>query len=398
MAIGPGTGIIEGFQPQMLAYLNAGGDPNELREMLEGLSLVDEGGTEWLPRAQVIPADVTGNGTPEVVVTLTFYVEGQYADGGLFVYDCQGGAYVGGAVVPLGGQVLSAGGPDPGIRVIQDMNADGVPEIVLSFVGVVGTHANFTRLFRILEWDGAQFVDLVQSDIEPNYAAPVLNGDGAIYDTNGNKNLELVLNNGVGRGYEDGGPQRERTDTWSWNGQVFHLLRSEYEPPIYRFQAVQDGDDAARAGRYDRALAFYKQAISDEGLLGWSSGQLWPDSAYGGQSTPVPDPEERERLTAYALYRVMLVYALQDDKAKAQSTFEQLQADYPEGTAGQAYARLAAAFWDSYNARGNVAVGCKKAVQFAAAEAEMVLVSLGGGMYGADNRDYRAQDICPFEE
>ena len=397
VALEPGQGIMEGFQPQVLAYLSAGGDPNELRELLTGLSLVDAEGTEWLSRAQVIPADVTGDGTPEVVVALTFYVPGQYANGGLFVFGCQEGAYVLVAALALQGQVLNATGPDPGIRAIQDMNNDGRPEIVLSFIEIVGTRGNFRRLFRILEWEDDQFVDLVQAPSQPQQAAPVSNGDGRIYDTNGNRNLELVLENGVRQGYETDGPERARTDTWAWDGEAFRLWRSEYEPAVYRFQAVQDGDDAALAGRYQRALAFYHQVLHDKSLLGWSASQLWPDSAYGDRSTPTPDPEEDQRLRAYALYRIMVVRALQRDREGARDTFDQLQAEHPEGTPGAPYAGLATAFWASYEAQENVAAGCKRAVQFAAAEADAVLQPLGSAMYGSSNRDYAPQDICPFE-
>jgi len=398
VALEPGQSIIEGFRSQLLAYLSAGGDPNQLREVLTALSLVDAEGTEWLSRAQVIPADVTGDGTPEVVVALTFYVPWQYADGGLFVFGCQEGAYVLAAALPLQGQVLNATGPDPGIRAIQDMNNDGRPEIVLSVIDVVGTHGNFRRLFHILEWDDDEFVDLVQAHSQPYHAAPVSNGDGRIYDTNGNRNLELVLENGVRRGYETDGPERAWTDTWAWDGEAFRLWRSEYEPPVYRFQAVQDADAAALAGRYERAVALYDRVLHDESLLGWSAGQLWPDSAYGDRPTPTPDPEEGQRLRAYALYRIMVVRALQGDKEGARDIFDQLQAEHPEGTPGAPYARVAAAFWAGYEPQENVAAGCKKAVRFATSEAEAVLEPLGSAMYGSNNRDYAPQDICPFSE
>ena len=43
--------------------------------------------------------------------------------------------------------------------VVYDLNGDGKAEIVFSYVSLIGTHANFTREFRILEWDGSQFVE-----------------------------------------------------------------------------------------------------------------------------------------------------------------------------------------------------------------------------------------------
>ena len=396
--IEPGTAIVEGFEPQIRAFLDAGGSAESLRVALSELSLTDGEGTIWQARAQTIPVDVTGNTTADVIVSLSFAVEGQYAEVALFVYSCSGGDYQGGAVVPLGGQLLSIGGPDPGIRAIQDMNADGVPEIVISTIEMIGTHGNFTRQFRILEWDRSQFVDLVRNDSGHLNAAPVENGDGAVFDTNGNKNQELVLTNGPGQGYLDGGAQRERIDTWAWNGYEFRLFRSEYESPIYRFQAVQDGDDRSLAGRYQDALEFYEQAISDDELLGWSEGQLWPDTVYGQSARPTPDPDERARLSAYALYRSMLTQVIFDAPEEAGAAFTLLQERFPEGTPGYPYAQLAEAFWSEYRTRADVGRACAKAAQFADSSAEAILTPLGSQFYGYLNRDYEAQDVCPFGE
>ncbi len=396
VAIRPGTAIVEGFEPQIKDYLDNGGSVDGLRDALSGLTLTDADGTSWLARTQVVAVDVTGNTTPDVVVALTFFVEGQYADGGLFVYRCQGGQYQGGAVSALGGQVLSAAGPDPGIRAIQDMNGDGVPEIVFSYIEIIGTHANFTRLFRIVEWDGSQFVDLIQSDSYRRNTAPVYNGDGVVLDAGGNRDPELVLTNGVGHYYGDGGPERQRTDVWAWDGYAVRLARREYEPPIYRFQSVQDGDDAAQSGDYGRALALYGQAISDEGLLGWSQGQLWPDSVYGTAPTPTPDPDERARLSAYAYYRTMLVHVALGNMSEASSAYGTLQEQFLPGTAGHPYAQLATVFWEAYNAHGDLVVACNKAVEHATAHAGEILAPLGSEFYGFNNRDYAPDDICIF--
>jgi hypothetical protein len=396
LPIEAGTGIIEGFEGQILGHLNAGGSLEGLREAFSGLTLTDSDGTVWQGRAQVVPVDVTGNKTPDVVIGLTFSVEGQYADGALFVFGCRERAYEGGAIRALGGQVFAGGSPDPGIRAIQDMNSNGVPEIVYSFVSVIGTHGNFTRLFHILEWNGTEFVDLVDNDVHPPQAAPVNNGDGAVLDTNGNRNLELVLTNGIGHYYEDGGPQRERTDVWFWNGYAFTLASVKYEDPVYRFQAVQDGDDAALEGKYNAALSFYQRVISDDGLLGWSEGQLWPDAAYGGGPTPTPDPGERARLSAYAAYRTMLVYVVQGLEAEAQSAYGTLQAQFLEGEAGHPYAKLASVFWQVYSGGGDISAACTRAVEYASVHTGEVLAPLSGGFYGYLNREYTAEDVCPF--
>lgn len=217
-----GRTIVEMFEPQILAYLNARGDAQGLQAALERLTL-DDGETVWNSMSVVHSADVTGDATPEVVVDLLFYVAGQFADGALFVFHCQAGEYVGGAVTHIAEQLFAGQGPEPAVRAIQDVNGNGTPDIVLSYVTMIGTHANYTREFRILEWDGGQFVDLIQSAGSHPHAAEVLNGDGVIRDTDGDGILELELAHGVGRGPDAGTPASPRTDVWAWNGETFTL-------------------------------------------------------------------------------------------------------------------------------------------------------------------------------
>jgi hypothetical protein len=217
-----GASIIEIFEPQIRDYLNASGSTVGLQETLSQLTLSD-GETTWQARTQVMTIDVTGDTTPDVVMDLSFFEEYQYADGAIFAFICREGQYAGGAVARIGGQVFTSDDPDPGIRAIQDMNGNGVPEIVYSYIEIIGTHANFTRAFRIIEWDGNHFVDLIQSDAYHPNAAKVSNGDGEIRDTDGNGTLELVLTHGAGRGPDASTLDDTSTEIWAWNGFAFTL-------------------------------------------------------------------------------------------------------------------------------------------------------------------------------
>jgi hypothetical protein len=219
-----GQSIVQMFEPQISAYLNARGSAQGLQAALSNLTLTDSDGTDWQARTQVWDTDVTGDGVPEVVVDLHFFVEGQFADGAIFVYHCQAGQYVGGAVMPIAGQVFSAADPDPGVRAIQDMNGNGKAEIVFSYTPIVGTHANYTRYFQIMEWDGNQFADLIRNETMTPYAAEVQNGDGEIRDTDGDGILELVLTHGAERGPDADPQDSAHTDVWTWDGRGAFLL------------------------------------------------------------------------------------------------------------------------------------------------------------------------------
>jgi hypothetical protein len=382
-----GQSIAEMFEPQIRAYLNAGGEAQALQAGLADLALTDSDGQVWQARSQVFTTDVTGDATAEVVMDLSFFVEGQYADGALFVFRCQAGQYAGGAVEHIGAQVLTSSDPDPGIRAIQDMNGNGTAEIVFSYILVVGTHANFTREFRIVEWDGSHFVDLVQSDGNHSYAAEVLNGDGIVYDTNGDGLLELELTHGLGHGIEASGPERADSDVWAWDGQAFALAYTRAAwPPVFRIRTVWDGDNASLRGDYAAALALYQQAILDDALLGWSPGYFARDAT--------PDPNERQRLSAYSHYRMLLLHLVRDHLPEAQMTYDTLQEEFPEEAVGHPYAQLATVFWTEYQTGRDVAAACGRAVDYAAANADQILAPLGGGFYGSG---YAPEAICPFK-
>lgn len=388
---GGGQTVVEIFEGQLLDYLNATGSASELEDGLGPLTMLNGA---WQARPQVETLDVTGNRTPDVVIELTFLEEGQFSEGALFVYRCQAGEFVGGAVLHVAGQVLRRDDPD-GIRAIRDMNANGVPEIVHSYISFAGTKAAFTREFSIHEWDGTSFVDLIPED-ENGFRAQVDTGDGEIRDLDGDGTLELILAQSASFPYPDLGPERARTDIWGWTGQVFERTRQEYTEPVFRIHAIWDGDDATRYGDYEAALAFYQQAVFDEELLGWSPGRLWPDSFYGDAPTPVPALAERPRLNSYGRYRILLLHLVQGNQAAAKIVYDTLQEEFDRPVEGSEYAYLARLVWEEYSASADLGAACAEAIAFAREEPEVVLSPLGRSFYGIGQREYEPADICPF--
>ena len=388
---GPGQGVAGIFEGQIRDYLNARGGASGLAGALRPLTLLD--GT-WQARAQVETTDLTGNSVPEVLVELTFFEPLQFSEGALFVYRCAGGEFAGGAVLTTAGQVLSADDPD-GIRAVRDMNKDGRPEIVHSYISIAGSHAFFSRQFRILEWNGQGFDDLIPIDVN-GFAAQVESGDGAVRDQDGDGTLELILSNAVAEAYPDLGPQRARTDIWQWDGEAFVLARWEYTRPVFRIHAIWDGDDATRFGDYEQALAFYQDAVFNEQLAGWSLGRLWPDSAYGSAPTPMPDRGERHRLDAYGRYRILLLHVAQGNQAEAQVVYDALLGLFPEAAVGRQFVDLATSFWTEYSASGDLTQACGKAIDFAESHDSTVLSPLGKDFYGLGQREYQPEDICPL--
>lgn len=382
------------LEESILGYLNARGSSVGLGPLLNSLAV------NMTPPAyiesRVFPTDVTGDGVPDVVMDILLPEAGVYATTAAMVFVCQDGQYVNELFLLLSPQEGLYPGGGYEILAIRDMNLDGVREVLLVL------KVNSARYFYILEWDGSEFVSLIEPRFEEIllhlvYYVDAYVADGVVSDTDGDGTLELVITQGIQS--SSSGPQRVRREVWAWDGYAFRKACSKAATsPVYRFQAVQDGDDATLCGNYDQALAFYQQAVFDEQLLGWSQGQLWPDSAYGDEPTPTPDPGERSWLQAYGRYRIMLLHALRGYKPEARIVYDTLLEKFPEGAVGNQYAQLADAFWEAYTASGDVSAACQAAIENASTNREAALSPLGSGFYGYNNRDYAPEDICPLNK
>jgi len=394
----------EDYAGQILDYLNTHGSANGLESALNLLKgFKDE--TAWWARAKVVTEDVTGDTSPEVIVDLVFDAEGEYGPllVNLYIFSCHEGQYeVRYKLSDLGAKFS---GPDTeagaGLRAIRDMNLDGVPEIVFSYLYVhhgvvtIWPEMDYARFFYIIQWDKNDFVNMIQDEESP--FTSVFNGDGSIRDTDGNGTLELVLSHGASR--ESGLATilyRPRTETFSWNGVTFSLACNQASAPVYRYHAIEDGDDATLCGDYDRALASYQRAIFDEQLLGWKE-ILFYDPPIFIDTEPDPDPNERPRLSAYARYRIMLLHFSLGYLEAAEIVYDTLQEKFPSGTVGHPYAELARVFWEEYEESQTMSTACAQAIDFASAHRGDILTPLSSEYYYYAVRHNQPEDICPFK-
>lgn len=385
------------FYKQVLDFLNAGGTrravvvvyrPHTFGVMISGVT------GDNIIRER----DITGDGIPDLLLT---------DSNTMYAFVCENGQYQG---TILMGQTYHFF--QPVIADIKDMNSDGVDEII-----AIEGDARI-KIVTVFEWDGSEFQTLIQ-DVGgswPRTCSDLL-GSSWVYaqDMDGNGTLELVLKQGIpiGPEYGMGLPWRKETRTCTWNGNAFVLTQIEIDTsPEYRFQAVQDGDRAARAGEYDQALSLYQQAISSNTLLGWS--QAWRNyemEKYNSQAfdpsptpepTPVLDPAEYANLAAYARFRILLLHVVQGYLPEAEIMHNTLQKDYPEGQIGHAYAEMATAFWNEYQKDEKIWQACAKAIEYAVEHPAETLSYLGNGeyaimYYGDQSLEYKPEDLCPFQ-
>jgi hypothetical protein len=316
----------------------------------------------------------------------------------------------------------------PPIMAIKDLNLDGVPELIIEG----GVMSAGVMSYYIFEWTGTEFSTLTGSEQQLsswvltsvgrgvtwyefwNIYAPhegSIEGTGssaAIADTDGNGTLELIVNNDIpipNRRYD--GPWRRTSETYKWNGIFFALNQINIDPPIYRFQAVEDGDRLSLIGNYQGALDLYEAAISSDKLTAWSLAnyQAQQDAVGEGLATPtlIPfDQAEFDNLAAYSYYRIMLVDSLLNDNGAAQSAYDTLQARYPIDKQGHIYAGLATVFWQEYQSPQSIADACADAIQYAEEYKDSIFEYLGNlqnfaNTHGSQSHYYVTWDVCPFK-
>ena len=384
-----------GMQPQtVLDFLNSGGTRKAV------ISFFSQKLT-WIP----LPAaeqDLTGDGVNELILA---------DDQMLLVLGCNQGSY----------QVLLNIAKDDGwVRFFHfilpgDMNLDGVRELITT--EQMG-NTNVSHSVTVYAWDGSQFKSVIQgeekfikvtiTDYASMYGASALE----VQDVDRNGTLELILRGGKpfpGSGPENfGRPWRTQMDTYSWNGASFVLSKVAFSAPVYRFQAVQDGDRAVIWGDYAEALDFYQQAIFSDQLDWWSDERFnylirtwFTDPVETPIPTPTPDRYEYSYLAAYSRYRILLLHTLRGYLPEAETVLLALQQKFPQGQPGYEYAVLAGLFWDEYRTSNNLAAACNAAVAYASAHPTEILSYLGNGQfartgYGNQSLEYKPRDICPF--
>ncbi len=144
---------------------------------------------------------------------------------------------------------------------------------------------------------------------------------------------------------------------------------------MFRIHVLNDAQLAAGRGDFGAARQLYQRVIQEDELQDWV------------------DPEaERANLSAFARFRMIVIDLQSGQLDQAQPDFDRLQADFPPGSTGSAYAELGRTYWRSFQTSHDIAGACRDAGSFASARAETILQPL---YFGYANPTYTAADMCP---
>lgn len=371
------------------------------------LAILDAGGANALD--QTIPlerhqqgifalGDLTGDGVAEVATVFGPDLNSST----LHVYGCDAGKYR--ELLNLS-SLMGEGAPR--IETIADTNANGVPDLVVN-----QDSCHWCYAMQVFEWDGQSFQSLVRqwllfpdtNELEfLDYAELMGLGQGRVADLDGNGTLELILEGGTPsysagmRG--DEGPWREQTITFAWDGHYFVWNSQRYAPAVFRYEALQDADEAVLRGDDDEALALYQDVIFSDQLVSWTP-ELWQQMV--DESFSYPDvtrmpfnPTEHAALSAYARYRIMVLHVHRGLVSDAETVYHNLLDQVAPDSAGAPYLDLARAFWEAYQGGEDIRGGCPAAVTYATQHPEIL-----GPLGNSDDRwwshHYQPAEVCPF--
>ena len=305
----------------------------------------------------------------------------------------------------------------PKILAIQDLNRDGIPELLLDTRGFFGFST--TRFLKGFSWNGKSFSSIIGPP--PPYPYRTIakitakNDDiyGILYepgnieleDVDHNGTLEIIVHSGFPGHPESlaNGPWRKGSDTLSWNGKVFVPVYSDIDPPIYRFQAVEDADQAVLMGNFDQALGLYQDTIFSDKLAGWSQAlfvqqrKKYMDPQGGELPALYPSMvEEYNDLAAYAYFRILVLHALRGYLPEAQIVYDTLIRKFPEGHPGHISAIMGVAFWKEFQDSQNINQACTQAVNAIIDRQDGIFSWINSFIQGYQSPTYKLSDLCPY--
>lgn len=344
---------------ELTAYLNSGGTAEGLDGIIQDKNLGPMDG----PGAMSL--DLNDDGWLDVAVALTDpNMERIQPPGPLYVFNCTGSGYQ--LVFSLGGAPEHSA---PELLGAQDLNGDGADDLLFGLPSC-GASTCFTQI-QVLTWlDGQAQVRLRgKSDDLPYPDIQIEPGNQG--------GLPRIAVTGTGIGSVGAGPYRQRTRYWAWDpsAQTFAVSGEVERPAQYRIHVLNDAQQASSQGDFSTAAQLYTRVIHDDNLREWM------------------DPEtERANLSAFAQFRLVVVYLKSGQSDLAQKAFDQLQSGYPQGATGHSYAEMGAGLWQSHQNGADVATACRDASSYASAHSQAILDPL---YFGYANPTYEPSDMCP---
>lgn len=355
-----GETFFEDIPNSIFAFLNEGATPDELTT-----ALFEQG--VLFPDSVVKTVELTTDNKEDLIVSIIDKTSLTVPPAGaMLIFTCQENQFAL-THIEQSGEFFGA----PVLVHIQDMNQDGIKEVIFSS-SKCGAHTCFENT-QILSWTGFSFEHMLDgntSDLpSPNVQITDFDQDG-IYD------FEVISG---GYGSVGAGPQRSITSIWRFDKEasIWMLGEENSGASDYRIHIVHDADNAMKRGEYQVAILLYDQVINNLNLLDWQ------------------DPNvEQLNLGAYASFKIIVSFALQNDMDSARAFLNSVKNVYAPYNNPYTYIEMADLFLGTYELEGEQKA-CEAAIIYSAEHAITILTPLGQAVYGYANPEYSPLDICP---
>lgn len=300
--------------------------------------------------------DLTGEGTPEILITYQTPDEG----GVLLIEGCIDGRYLTRYQAALGGDV-------PQIVTIADMNYNGIPELLFASQDCQASADSCVSHTQMVTWnvERGRFVNLLGGAITSDQVPTIQDMDADLVS-------ELIVRFDS-PGDAQTGPLRTGFTVYDWNGLGYVESITQLNPPRFRIQVIQEADEAFALQNMDDAISLYNLSLGSTTLENWYN-------------------DDADTLRAYALYRLLLAYSFTEDDARL-DVQQTIQTSYPDLAAAPPYAQMATDFWTAVQVTNNLHSACLRVQEDILARPEALDLL---NRYGARSATYVAADLCPF--
>lgn len=333
----------------MLSFLNVGGSIQAIHHTLLNTNRLGENG-------QVLQSlDMTGELTPELIFT---YLEREEV-GMILILVCENNHYV----IRYERDLPTV----PTIIADEDLNRDGYNDLLFTVQTCDPIDSFCEYSTTLISWQAQRgiFVNLLLTEQDGDQLPQIADVD--------NDSIAEIITLQQGTGTSQTGPIRSTTHIYDWNGTQYVLSLSQPSPYRYRIEVIHAADEAFAQNQMEQAAQLLRESITNTDLRVW-----FQDSA--------------DILTAYALYRLLLVYTFQEN-GDALSVYQEARNRFSNLETSPIYAFLIETYWQTYQTSNNLHVACR-AVQEVIAQRSDTLDLLN--RYGSRNRTYSAQELCPF--
>lgn len=362
------------FSEKLVGYLNAGGNIEQLPELLDSMDISNE----------VFLVDMNNDTVLELVLNVAVPIpeESYLYDYGTTLLQCRNGSFEKIYYSWLGNYSFFR------YTFSDDVDNDGNQDVII-VGGVGGSACNLVP--AVLIWSGDSIIDA-----SPDYRELELGCSQEdivlTEDIDGDGVKELIVS-GWTVGHLSYAPPRTITQTFSLQAKTYQLQITEYGPPELLVYTINDAQQALDSDDMALAVLLYEDIAQNQTTQTIPSYNLPLPQQVENYETEVDRAKGYQQ--AFALFRLAGLQTVLGNTEEVEWALAQLQAQFPEGSPGFEFNALALLLVDSLQQGRTPKFSCEIVTR----EIEKSYPDLSFHFYwGLNIAAYWTETICPFSE